>query len=601
MSDDGAGASPLHEYSRRRAEHEAELEGLKRRDALLSNARLAVFVLGLVIGWFVFGSHRIDWPWLLPPAIIFVPLLIAHDRVIQARKRKERGAQFYRAGIARLEDRWKGEGDGGSEFLDPRHPYAQDLDLFGEGSLFELVCLARSAAGRSTLARWLSEPAGVAEIRARQAAVLELAPRLDLREELALIGEDLESRLDPDVLRRWGVAPAQLRHQRGLQITAALLSTITIGALVIWPLLGAGPIPFLLALIPQLGFAAALRSRIKPVLDGLEHPTRDLVLLRDLLVRIEEETLESERLRELQRALETEGLPPSRRIAQLRRMADLHDSRRNQFFAPIAGLLLCGTQLALAVERWREHFGPRLPEWIEAAGEIEALAAISGNAFENPDHVMPTIREEPVGIEARALGHPLLPRDQCVRNDLELGAERRAYIVSGSNMSGKSTFLRALGCNVVLALAGAPVRAESLHLSPLTIAAAIRVNDSLMEGISHFYAEIKRLRQVVELCDGDLPVLFLLDEILHGTNSHDRRIGASAVIKELVRREALGLVTTHDLALAQIANEARSGIENVHFEDHLEDGKMVFDYQLRQGVVEKSNALELMRAVGLDV
>ncbi|MBW2295469.1 MAG: DNA mismatch repair protein MutS, partial [Deltaproteobacteria bacterium] len=177
----------------------------------------------------------------------------------------------------------------------------------------------------------------------------------------------------------------------------------------------------------------------------------------------------------------------------------------------------------------------------------------------------------------------------------------RALIISGSNMSGKSTYLRTAGCNILLALTGAPVRAESLRLTPLAIAASIQINDSLLEGTSHFYAEIKRLRQIVKLCDGELPVLFLLDEILHGTNSHDRRIGASAVVKGLVERGALGLVTTHDLALAKIADEMSPAIANVHFQDHLEDGKMMFDYRMRPGVVEKSNALELMRAVGLDV
>jgi DNA mismatch repair ATPase MutS len=196
----------------------------------------------------------------------------------------------------------------------------------------------------------------------------------------------------------------------------------------------------------------------------------------------------------------------------------------------------------------------------------------------------------------------LIPETRNVRTDLKLSdEERRVLIVSGSNMSGKSTLLRTVGINTVLALAGAPIRARRLRLTPLQVGASIRIQDSLQAGASRFYAEITRLRQIVELTEGELPVLFLLDEILHGTNSHDRRIGAEGVVRGLIERGAIGLITTHDLALARIAEELAPRAANVHFEDHLEEGKMTFDYRLRPGVVERSNALELMRSVGLEV
>jgi DNA mismatch repair ATPase MutS len=232
---------------------------------------------------------------------------------------------------------------------------------------------------------------------------------------------------------------------------------------------------------------------------------------------------------------------------------------------------------------------------------MEALAALAGYAYEHPNDIFPEISERGPVFEGRALGHPLLPDERCVRNDLQLGCEPQALVVSGSNMSGKSTYLRTAGCNALLALAGAPVRAESLRISPLAIGASIQIADNLREGTSHFYAEIQRLRGIMDLTAAALPVLFLLDEILHGTNSHDRRIGASAVVRQLVERGCLGLVTTHDLALAKIADELAPRVVNVHFQDHLEDGKMCFDYTLQTGVVSKSNALELMRSVGLDV
>lgn len=572
-----------------------------RWDRILSNARLASFLVAIGVGWLAFGSHSIAGIWSMPPVLVFVALLVAHDRVLQRKKRATRMAEFYDEGIARLEDRWMGRGQTGAEWDEPNHPYANDLDLFGEGSLFERLCLARTPVGRETLASWLKTQPSAADANARQSAVRELTSRLELREDLALLGEDIRTQFSPKALIAWATTPDSVDTRKQWNFVAAGLSALSVSGLIAWLGFGLGPFPFIFALIPQCLFAAYLRKRIAPILKAVETPTRDLALIRDLLARLESEPAESPMLASLRERLQTEGLSPATRIAQLRRLTDLLDARRNQLFAPVAALLLWGTQTGLAIERWRCEWGSALEDWLVAAGELEALASLSGYAYENPNSIFPEVVDGEPSITAVKMGHPLLPADQCVHNSLDLGGERRALIISGSNMSGKSTFLRTAGCNILLALAGAPVRATSLRLTPLAIAASIQINDSLLEGTSHFYAEIKRLRQIVELSQGDTPVLFLLDEILHGTNSHDRRIGASAVVKGLVDRGALGLVTTHDLALAKIADETAPAIENVHFQDHLEEGRMAFDYQMRPGIVEKSNALELMRAVGLDV
>lgn len=595
------GTGPADVYATRLSTHRKENQKWQRWDRILSNLRLLSFVVTLVAGWFAFGAHTIPGLAVLPPAVIFSALLIAHDRVIQSKKNTGRKADYYEAGIARLEDRWMGKGHSGVEFDEPGHPYANDLDVFGEGSMFERICTGRTPPGQQALANWLTIPADAATARKRQAAVAELTERLELREDLALLGEDLRSQFSPKALIAWAEHPSVFEPKKSLNIVATALSALSVGGLVAWLGFGLGPLPFLFALVPQLIFAAMLRKKIRPVLQAVETPTRDLFLIRDLLARLEREPAESPLLKSLHARLLSDGLSPSARIAELRRLADLLDARRNQLFAPIAGLFLWGTQLGLAIERWRVAWGDVLEEWMLAAGDYEALASLSGYAYENPDSIFPDITDGEPSLMGRGLGHPLLPNDACVRNDLSLGGEERALIISGSNMSGKSTFLRTAGCNIVLALAGAPVRAESMSLSPLAIAASIQINDSLLTGTSHFYAEIKRLRQIVELSQAGVTVLFLLDEILHGTNSHDRRIGASAVVKGLVERGALGLVTTHDLALAKIADEMAPAIANVHFQDHLEEGRMAFDYQMRPGVVEKSNALELMRAVGLDV
>jgi hypothetical protein len=593
---------PHAEYTRRLTTRRLEAQRWSRRDRWLSNLRLAVFGLGGLAAWLAFGTHAIDWIWVLPPAVAFGLLLIAHDRVIGRRTRADRAVDFYQAGLARLEERWAGSGVRGEAYRDLSHPYAEDLDLFGQGSLFELLCTARTPAGERTLAGWLLEPAGAHEVRARQQAVEELRPRLDLREDLALLGEDVSSQLNPQKLVRWGAEPSLLVSRR-LRLAAAGFAALSPLAAVLWIFTASGPVPLLIAVALEGAFAARLRRRVMPVIRGVSGPTRDLALLRDLLARLEAEPAHSPRLAALREALDTKGLPPSRRIAQLQRLVDLLDARRNQLFAPFGALLLWGTQLALATESWRVLCGPELPRWLEAAGEIEALTALAAYAYEHPEDPMPEVVEDATPqFAGRGLGHPLLPVSSCVRNDLALGGDvRRALLMSGSNMSGKSTMLRTVGTNALLALAGAPVRAASLRLSPLAIAASIRVSDSLQQGTSHFYAEIKRLRQVMDLTEAELPVLFLLDEILHGTNSHDRRVGAGAVMRRLVERGALGIVTTHDLALAQIADELAPAMENVHFEDYVEEGEIRFDFQLRPGVVTKSNAIELMRAVGLEV
>jgi DNA mismatch repair ATPase MutS len=277
------------------------------------------------------------------------------------------------------------------------------------------------------------------------------------------------------------------------------------------------------------------------------------------------------------------------------------DWAHNQFFLPIAAVLLWREQLALRVEGWRREHGRHVGKWLASVAELEVLCAIAGYAFDHPSDPFPELVGEGAAFEAEGIAHPLMNDPQAVRNDLALGYSTSLLIVSGSNMSGKSTLLRTIGLNAVLALAGAPVRARSLRLSPLSIAASIRVVDSLADGRSRFLAEITRLRQMMDLARGDRRLLFLIDELLSGTNSHDRRIGAEAILRGLVQRGAIGLATTHDLALTAISETLSPLAKNVHFADILSDGVLVFDYRLHEGVTRRSNALELMRSVGLEV
>ncbi len=261
-------------------------------------------------------------------------------------------------------------------------------------------------------------------------------------------------------------------------------------------------------------------------------------------------------------------------------------------------------QAGFAAEAWRRRWGSRMRDWIEVVSEMEALLSLASYSYEHPSDPFPDfVRQENsqalfYGVD---LGHPLIASAKCVRNSIRLDQTQRLVLISGSNMSGKSTFLRTVGINTVLAMAGAPIRGTSLRLTPLAIGTRIRSTDSLQEGRSSFFTEILQIRQVFELVDAGTPLLFLFDELLEGTNSNDRRVGAEGLLRALLTHGAIGIVTTHDLALTEVADPLGGAVRNKHFQDHVEDGKMRFDYKLQEGVVAKSNALALMRLIGLDV
>ncbi len=591
---------PSSELRARLEARRARVTHLDRADAWVARARLLVFVLAAGIAVLAFGSRTASPRWLVAPLLGFLALVVAHDRVFRARDRARRAVGFHEAALDRMAGRFAGKGVSGERFADPGHPYAQDLDLFGKGSPFELLCTARTRAGEERLAAWLLAPAGAAEVGARGRAVRELAPRLDLREDAAVLGEDVRAGVDPVALSSWGTAPALLPEH--VAPVAALLAAAGVATGWAWAA-GYGPLPLLGVLFLDWAFGRALRDPLARVMGGLGRPAAELRVLALLLERLEREPLEDPRLRALQAALRGEGGRASARIARLVRITARAEWAHNQFFAPLAFALQWTALHAAQVERWRARSGRDVRGWLEAVAELEALSSLAGYAYEHPADVFPEVIDLAPGslpvIEGDALGHPLLPG--AVPNDVRLGGEGpQVLLVSGSNMSGKSTYLRTVGLNVVLALAGAPVRAARLRLTPVQPGATLRIQDSLQAGTSRFYAEITRLKELMDLAQGPFPLLFLLDEILHGTNSHDRRIGAEALVRGLVERGAVGLVTTHDLALTELAGGA-GALANAHFEDQVKDGEIAFDYRLRPGVVGHSNALALMRAVGLRV
>jgi hypothetical protein len=592
---------PLGEYTTHRDKFRVEEQVLERQFNRIGNWRLVVGLSGAVLAWFVFARRSLGLWWLTIPLIVFLVLAILHQRVLRRRTLANRAIAFYDRGIARLRDEWIGKGNLGERFRDTSHVYSEDLDLFGAGSLFDLIAIARTAAGEDTLASWLLHPASLEEGMLRQTAVNELRPNLKLREDFALLAQEVRADVRVAALGNWGAAPIVKFPAmfRPLAIVLAILGVIGViaffaGLIPLWPLVA--------VLGCDFAIVFTLRRRVIEILENVEASGRDLKVFAALVACLEHEKFESPRLRQLCAALAVTGKPASKRIARLSRLTDWLDSGDHVIVRVFRPLLLYREQLAFAFEKWRSSSGSHIGSWLHAVAEFEALSSLACLAFERTDWQMPRLLERSEArFAAQGIRHPLLSRTICVANDLVLNRGQRLMVVSGSNMSGKSTLLRAVGLNAVLAWAGAPVAANSLETAAVQIGASIRITDSLQDHRSRFLAEITRLRQIIDLTKSGQPVLFLLDELLSGTNSHDRRIGAAGIVRELLHANTIGLITTHDLALANIEQDISAGVVNVHFEDHMNGSEMLFDYKLKPGVVTRSNAIALMRAVGLDV
>jgi len=586
------------EYARRLTAHRADANRWDRADARAAALRLTTFAGGAGLAWLAWAG-RTSWAWVSLPILLFLVLARWHDRVLEHLGTARKLLVFYERGLARLADRWTGTGDDGLRFQEPDHLYAADLDIFGQGSLFQLLSLARTQAGAKTLAHWLQHPSAPETIRLRQAAIDDLTDRLDLRERLWSAGTDADRAGDPDTLVRWAESVSVL--PRWLQPVAALLTTAVLASAVYW--FASGRFTPLLGVLAVAGLT--LYRYFEPVATVLHVAgawSRDLDVLARALAHVDGERYRSPLLVELVARLESGGVRPGAAIRRLHRLSEMHDWQHNAIFAALAAPLLWNVHVALAMERWRATHGPRVSTWLEVVGEVEALTSLAAYRYERPDDVFPTlVQGEEARFEGIALGHPLLPSAKMVRNDVALGRGLQLLVVSGSNMSGKSTLLRTVGINAVLAQAGGPVRASALTLGRLAPGATLRIQDSLQEGRSRFFAEISRVKEIADQARTAPPTLFLLDELFHGTNSHDRLHGATGVLRALLDRGAIGLVTTHDMALVAVTDSLGARAANVHFEDHFEGNEMVFDYRMKPGPVTSSNAIALMRTVGLDV
>lgn len=593
---------PRAAYQQRLDQLAERLETLSRRDLRFVRVRTALFVVFVGIVILCAGeAGRVSWWWLLVPVVGFVAVLPFHQRLVFRLEAVRAARRFHAGRLERLNRQFADDVDDGREFLTEDHPWAHDLDVFGRGSLFHLMNECRTQPGRQQLAAWLSTVADGPTIRVRQARAQGLKNELTLREELACVSDTADWKHAAKLLDHWVRQPAEPMPWWivGWSATVGIVA-VPVLVLVSLDLLR---LSFLLLILLFQAPAIALTQRqIRRTAVMMDQADAALRQFGQVISVFEKHSVDEPTVRDLQNRFHTESETASHAIHRLSRLTALQNNAiRNQFFAPIAWA--CGLFVLLThrLECWRARHGKDVSDWLVTAATLEATVSVAGYSFDHPHDVLPEISDYEPELIAEELGHPLLRDDVCVRNSVTLSATAPLLLVSGSNMSGKSTFLRSIGCGVVLTLCGSVIRAKRFRTYPFQLATAMRASDSLQEGRSLFFSVVRRLKSVVDLSSSPRVVLFLLDEILHGTNSNDRRQGAEAVIRTLVQRGAMGLVTTHDLALTKIVDTLPGQAVNKHFEDSIADGKMTFDYRLRDGVVERSNAIALMRMMGLDV
>lgn len=582
---------------------EQSWEILVNKDKQYSTWRLVVFFLGALFIYYVLYSQALPAYCSILPLIAFGYLIISHQKLISEKKSVGAQRSFVTKALARLKGDWQGQGMSSEQYLSEGHLYDKDLDLFGEASLFEYIATCPTRLGGDCLASYLLESCDTKELKRRQSLVKALKDRPEL--SFALSEFTSEEFAEQSLFKReldWSLISKQVDFVwlKGLCLIlgASCLSLTVMWFFFQWPLTYV-----LINLAVNYGLLSLYRNRLDATVAGLKE-TVDLVLpLSASLKVLSEAEFQEEDLLTLQKKIAIDSLPAWQWIVSLDKALQSYENlKANAAAQPLNVMFLLEFFTCAKIDRWRRACGAKIESWVEVAAEFEALNAMALFAFENPDYTFPEFTESK-SFEAKGLHHPLIAKDKVVANDIRITDEKDSLIlISGSNMAGKSTFLRSIGVNVVLANAGAPCAADSISLCQFSLACSIRIDDSLKDGISHFYAEVLRLKQIHDLVkSSEKPVLFFFDEILHGTNSHDRLVGAGAVIKTLVRDGGLGLVTTHDLALTEIAEDLPEKARKICFVDHIEDDKMRFDYKIHEGVASRGNAVRLMQLQGLEI
>ena len=603
-------------YTERAERFGKEAEQLGARSRLVSNLRGVAFASTVIPIFFVLFSDSVWWMGLLPVGAlaVFIALVVWHARVIAAEGNARRWERVNQDARARCSGRWRDLPDDGAAFSDSAHPFSGDLDVFGKGSVFQRICTAHTHFGQGALAKLLADPSERRDSVRRQEAVRALESELEMRQRLealsfALIDVDETKRVgparsvpDPEPLLRWAEGEPKLGGSAALVWAARIMPVVTLGAITAAAVLSLPAYVWVAPIVLQVAIVWRTRDETTRVFTAVSSTEGAFMRYGPMLELLENVDVDSELLKELRETVLSGEQRPSASMGDFQRRLSWFEVRHNGLIHPfVNGLLLWDVHCVLALEGWQRRSGKAVRKWFTALGQLEALSSLAGLAHDEPDFAWPELVEDAGCFRAEELGHPLIDGKVRVANDVDLAEPGTALLVTGSNMSGKSTLLRAMGLAVVLASAGGPVCAKRLRVSHARLRTSVRISDSLEHGVSHFYAELRKIKAVLDATVGGERVFFLLDEVLHGTNSRERQIGARWVLAQLLERGAIGAVSTHDMGLCQLEGELMQRVKQVHFRESVKDDEMTFDFKLREGPVTAGNALRLMRLIGIDV
>lgn len=564
--------------------------------------RVSIFVITLILVIYLANSR--DIPGVLAVLgiflIAFIFIIKRHQRIGFRRNHAAHLTQINKEEILRTSGELHSF-ETGKTFISAEHPYAADLDIFGQNSLFQLLNRCTTDMGRRRLAQWLLVPAAVQEIQTRQNAIKELALEPDRIQELQALGMHFKDNKDNTLpLMHWlkeqdmeldrtylGVAAYGLPL-----VTFALLGLSIFTGMNIYPFLGAIAIN---AIVLKQVFNLSLETSKKT-----EASIKSIKRLVLLIGQVETSHFNTEKLQAIQSHFLHQGYSAAAEIRKLQKILDYLLSRANLFYVIINTLLLIDIHLLKAAQRWKRRNRPWVEQWFDAIADLESLNSLAGFHFANPEYAFPHIAKDFYQFKATSLGHPLIPGSERVSNDFSLEGKDAISIITGSNMSGKSTFLRTVGLNAVLALSGAPACARSLEISVMQVFTSMRTQDNLEEHISSFYAELKRIRQLLDRLEEGEKVMFMLDEILKGTNSKDRHRGAEALIKQLSQLDCTGMISTHDIELGELT-KTLPNVVNYSFNSKIVGEEIIFDYKLESGICHSFNASKLMQKIGIEL
>lgn len=592
----------LHQVFESRIQKEKEsVKTLSNQSKSLSTLRIILFVLvGFGVVWFA-NENKPDALIItvLIGVLVFFLLMVKHSKtkfklLLSESRLKASQEELKRLAldINDLED--------GSEFYDQFHPYHEDLDIYGKHSIFQLVNRTTTLYGRQTLAKWLNGPTDNKTIVERQKAHSELKDKIELRQNFQAYGMLYKEKTNPEALLEWLNDSHKVHVALFLKIALAILPLATVTTIVMsLSSLIVYQIPMLICFI-NAGFLLTVFKKLGDITKKTETGYKSLQVLKHHIELLENESFESEALKAIQNVLRTENSKASEFINQLHGILDNLQNRANLMYVVFDVLLLLDIFWFIRIQNWRSKNQVNLLSWFEAIGEFEALSSIAGFSHLNPDYSLPELTETPYELKAIKLGHPMISARSRVSNDFDFTGKGGVCLITGSNMSGKSTFLRTVGVNCVLALMGAPVCSSAMTIGRLKVFTSMRSKDDLEEHVSSFYAELKRLKQLLEYIDGEIPILYMIDEVLKGTNSDDRHKGATALIKQLNNADAFGFVSTHDIELGNITNQLQH-VKNYSFNSVIDGDEIIFDYTLTDGICKSFNATKLMQNMGIDI